>query len=87
MSSSDHIPAVLGEGKAYLNGKEYDFSKFYAPESGDPFTEATGSDAVTAVAEAKERKLMPGDYISSEVRESFMQAVLKTGEKSQSDDA
>ena len=86
MSSSDHIPAVLGEGKAYLNGKEYDFSKFYASESGDPFTEATGSDAVTAVAEAKERKLMPGDYISSEVRESFMQAVLKMSEKSQSDD-
>lgn len=87
MSSSDHIPAVLGEGKAYLNGKEYDFSKFYAPESGDPFAEATGSDAVTAVAEAKERKLMPGDYISSEVRESFMQTVSSMSEKSQSDDA
>lgn len=87
MSSSDHILAVLGEGKTYLNGKEYDFSKFYAPAPGDPFAEATGSDAVPAVAEAKERKLMPGDYISSEVRESFMQAVLKTSEKPQSDDA
>lgn len=87
MLNCDPIPTVLGEGKAYLNGKEYDFSKFYAPEPGDPFTEATGSDAVTAIAEATERKLMPGDYISSEVRESFMQTVPSMSEKSQSDDA
>lgn len=87
MRNGSHIPTVVEEGKAYLNGKEYDFSKFYAPESGDPFAEATGSDAVTAVAEVTERKLMPGDYISSEVRESFMQAVSSMSEKSQSDDA
>mgnify|MGYP000872646416 CR=1 FL=1 len=87
MPNCDPIPTVLGEGKAYLNGKEYDLPLFCAPAPGDPFAEATGSDAVTPAAEVTERKLMPGDYISSEVRKSFMQAVSKTGEKSQSDDA
>lgn len=87
MRNSSHIPTVVEEGKAYLNGKEYDFSKFYAPELGDPFLEATGSDAVTSVAEVAGRKLMPGDYISSEVREAFMQAVLKAGAKTQPEDA
>lgn len=87
MPSSDHIPTVLGEGKVYLNGKEYDFSKFYAPELGDPFPEATGSDAGAPVAEEAERKVMPEDCISGEVREAFMQAVSKTGAKAQSEDA
>lgn len=86
MSNADHIPTVLGEGKAYLNGKEYDFSKFYAPELDDPLPEATGSDAGAPVTKAAERKLMPGEYISGEVREAFMQAVSKAGAKTQPED-
>ena len=87
MCNSKHIPTVVGEGKTYLNGKEYDLSEFYASGLGDPLTEATNSDTVTPVAEAAERKLMPGDYISGEVREAFIQAVSKAGAKTQQKDA
>ena len=87
MCNSNHIPTVVGEGKTYLNGKEYDLSEFYASGLGDPLTEATNSDTVTPVAEAAERNLMPGDYISGEVREAFMQAVSRAGAKTQQKDA
>lgn len=87
MPNGDHIPTILGEGKAYLNGKEYDLSESYAPELSNPFTEATDSDTVTPVAEAAERNLMPGECISGEVREAFMQAVSKAGAKTQPEEA
>lgn len=87
MCNSNHVPTVAGEGKAHLNGKEYDLSEFYAPGLSDPITEATNSDTVTPVAEAAERNLMPGECISGEVREAFMQAVSKAGVKAQSEDA
>lgn len=87
MPNGDHIPTTLGEGKAYLNGKEYDLSEFYASGLSDTLTEATNSDTVTPVAEAAERNLMPGECISGEVREAFMQAVSKAGVKAQSEDA
>lgn len=61
MPNGDHIPTILGEGKAYLNGKEYDLSEFYASGLSDTLTEATNSDTVTPVAEAAERNLMPGN--------------------------
>lgn len=73
MCNSNHVPTVAGEGKAYLNGKEYDLSEFYA----SPFVEAADSDNVAPVVAVAERKLMPGEYISGEVREAFMQAVSK----------
>lgn len=87
MCNSKHIPTVVDEGKTYLNGKEYDLSEFYAPGLGDPITEAVDSDTATTVAEAAERNLMPGDYISGEVREAFMQAVSKVGAKAQPEEA
>lgn len=87
MSDTSHIPAVLGEGKAYLNGKEYDLSEFYASGLGDPLTEATNSDTVTPVVDAAGRKLMPGECISGEVREAFMQAVSRAGVKAHQKDA
>lgn len=87
MCNTDHIPTVAGEGKAYLNGKEYDLSEFYAPELSNPFTEATDNDTVAPVMEVAERNLMHGDYISSEVREAFMQAVSKAGAKTQPEEA
>lgn len=87
MCNSNHVPTVAGEGKTYLNGKEYDLSEFYASGLGDTLTEATNSDTVTPVAEAAERNLMPGECISGEVREAFMQAVSKAGVKAQSEDA
>lgn len=87
MPNTDHIPAVAGEGKAYLNGKEYDLSESYAPELSNPFTEATDNDTVAPVVKAAERNLMPGDYISSEVREAFMKTVSKAGAKTQPEEA
>lgn len=87
MCNSNHVPTVAGEGKTYLNGKEYDLSEFYASGLGDTLTEATNSDTVTPVAEAAERNLMPGECISGEVREAFMQAVSKAGVKAQSEAA
>lgn len=82
MCNSNHVPTVAGEGKTYLNGKEYDLSEFYASGLGDTLTEATNSDTVTPVAEAAERNLMPGECISGEVREAF-----KAGAKTQQKDA
>lgn len=87
MCNSNHVPTVAGEGKTYLNGKECDLSEFYASGLGDTLTEATNSDTVTPVAEAAERNLMPGECISGEVREAFMQAVSKAGAKTQQKDA
>ena len=73
MCDSNHVPTVVGEGKAYLNGKECDLSEFYA----SPFVEAADSENVAPVVAVAERKLMPGEYISGEVREAFIQAVSK----------
>lgn len=48
MPNGDHIPTILGEGKAYLNGKEYDLSEFYASGLSDTLTEATNSEYCNA---------------------------------------
>lgn len=48
MCNSNHVPTVAGEGKTYLNGKEYDLSEFYA----SPFVEAADSDNVAPVVAA-----------------------------------
>lgn len=63
------------EPRAYLNGKPYDFSKFYAPdEVKDWLTEEpAGSSAGDAESKATStgKPLQPGDCIPGEVREAF----------------
>lgn len=63
------------EPRAYLNGKPYDFSKFYAPDEvkGWLTEEPAGSSAGDAENKATStgKPLQPGDYIPGEVREAF----------------
>lgn len=61
--------------RTYLNGKPYDFSRFYAPDEvkGWLAEEPAGSSARDAESTATStgKPLQPGDYIPGEVRESF----------------
>lgn len=63
------------EPRVYLNGKPYDFSEFYAPDEAKGWLteEPAGSSAGDAESKATStgKPLQPGDYIPSEVRESF----------------
>lgn len=63
------------EPRAYLNGKPYDFSKFYTPDEvkGWLTEEPAGSSAGDAENKATStgKPLQSGDYIPGEVRESF----------------
>lgn len=63
------------EPHAYLNGKPYDFSEFYAPDEVKGWLTEEPAGSSVGDAESKTtstgKPLQPGDYIPGEVREAF----------------